>query len=107
MIFKQITDNIDKPFPIVIGKSFSFSFNLYARGYHAYINISNPVDGEILLCTREIDDFYDKYTVFIMRHSYVVGHVPMGLNKPFSNFLLLPGSVILCTATGKKINRMT
>ena len=37
MIFKQMTDNIDEPLPIVIDKANSFSFNSYARGYHAYI----------------------------------------------------------------------
>ena len=33
------------------------------------------------------------------------GHFPQGLNKAFSNFLSLPGSTILCTVTGKKVNR--
>ena len=36
MIFKQMTDNIDKPLPIVIDKTNSFLLNSYARGYHAY-----------------------------------------------------------------------
>ena len=38
-----MTDNIDEPSPIVIDKSSSFSFNSYARGYHAYMNVWNPV----------------------------------------------------------------
>ena len=56
MIFKQMTDNIDEPLPIVIDKANSFSFNSYARGYHAYMKIWNPVDGEVLVCTRETDN---------------------------------------------------
>ena len=37
MIFKQMTDNINEPFLIVIDKSYSFSFSSYARGYQVYI----------------------------------------------------------------------
>ena len=51
MIFKQRADNIDEPLPIVIDKANSFSFNSYARGYHAYMKIWYPVDGEVLVCT--------------------------------------------------------
>ena len=43
-----MTDNIDEPLPIVIDKANSFSFNSYARGYHPYMKIWNPVDGAVL-----------------------------------------------------------
>ena len=33
------------------------------------------------------------------------GHTPQGSNKAFSNFLSLPRSTIVCTVTGKKVNR--
>ena len=105
MIFKQMTDNIDEPLPIVIDKANSFSFNSYARGYHAYMKIWNPVDGEVLACTQETDNPHDNYTVSIIRNSYVVGHVPLGLSKTFSNFLSLPASTVLCIVTGKRLNR--
>ena len=59
MIFKQITDNIEEPLPIVIDKINYFSFSSYARGYHSYIKILNPVDGEVLVCTRENDNPHD------------------------------------------------
>ena len=45
MILKQMTDNIDEPLLIVIDEAICFSFDSYARGYHAYMNIWNPVDG--------------------------------------------------------------
>ena len=53
IIFKQMADNIDESFPIVIDKLNYFSFNLYARGYRVYIymNIWSPLDGEVLVCT--------------------------------------------------------
>ena len=97
--------NIDEPLPIVIDKTNSFSFNSYARGYHAYMKIWNPVDGAVLVCTRETEDPHDNYAVCIIRNSYVVDHVPLGLSKTFSNFLSLPVSTMLCIVTGKIINR--
>ena len=105
MIFKQMTDNIDEPLPIVTDKANSFSFNSYARGYHAYMKIWNPVDGEVLVCTRETDNPHDNYAVSIIRNSYVVDHVPLGLSKTFSNFLFLPASTMLCIITGNRLNR--
>ena len=97
--------NIDEPLPIVLDKTNSFSFNSYARGYHAYMKIWNPVDGAVLVCTRETEDPHDNYAVCIIRNSYVVDHVPLGLSKTFSNFLSLPVSTMLCIVTGKIINR--
>ena len=79
MIFKQMTDNIDEPLPIVIDKANSFSFNSYAT--------------------------HDNYAVSIICNSYVVGHVPLGLRKTFSDFLSLPASTMLCIVTGKILNR--
>ena len=102
---KIMTDNIDKPSPIVIDKANSFSLKSYARGYHAYMKIWNPVDGAVLVCTRETDNPHDNYTVSIIRNLYVVGHVPLGLSKTFSNFLSLPVSTMLCIVTGKRLNR--
>ena len=93
------------PFLIVIVKANSFSFNSYARGYHAYMKIWNPVDRAVLVCTRETDNPHDNYAVCIIRNSYVVDHVPLGLSKTFSNFLSLPVSTMLCIVTGKIINR--
>ena len=97
-----MTDNIDEPLPIDIDKANSFSFNSYARGYHAYMKIWNPVDGTVLVCTRETDNPHDNYAVSIIRNSYVVGQVPLGLSKTFSNFLSLSVSTIV---TGKRLNR--
>ena len=105
MIFKQMTDSIDEPLPIVIDKANSFSFNSYARGYHAYMKIWNPVDAEVLVFTRETDNPHGNYAVSIIRNSYIVGHVPLGLSKTFSNFLSLSASTMLCIVTGKRLNR--
>ena len=100
-----MTDNVDEPLPIAIAKANSFSFNSYARGYHAYMKIWNPVDGAVLVCTRETDNPHNNYAFSIIRNPYVVGHVPLGLSKTFSNFLSLPVSTMLCIVTGKRLNR--
>ena len=63
------------------------------------------VDGAVLVCTRETEDPHDNYAVCIIRNSYVVDHVPLGLSKTFSNFLSLPVSTMLRIVTGKIINR--
>ena len=100
-----MTDNIDEALPSVIDKANSFSFNSYARAYHAYTKIQNPVDGAVLVCTRETDNPHDDYAASIICNSYVVGHAPLGLSKSFSNFLSLPVSTMLCIVTGKRLNR--
>ena len=102
---KIMTDNIDEPLPNFIDKANSFSFNSDARGYHAYMKIRNPVDGAVLVCTRETDNPHYNFAVSIIRNSYVLGHVPLGLNKTFSNFLSLPVSTMLCIVTRKRLNR--
>ena len=58
-----------------------------------------------MVCTRETDNPHDNYAVSIIRNSYAVGHVPLGLSKTFSNFLSLPVSTMLCIVTGKRLNR--
>ena len=101
-----MTDNIDEPLPIVIDKANSFSFNSFARGYHTYIKIWNPVDGAVFVCTwGETDNPHDNYAVSIIRIWNVVGHVPLGLSKIFSNFLSLPVSTMLCIVTEKRLDR--
>ena len=100
-----MTDNIDEPLPIASDKANSFSFNSYARGSHAYMKTWNPVDGAVLVCTREADNSHDNYAVSIICSLYVVGHVPLSLSKTFSNFLSLPVSTMLCIVTGKRLNR--
>ena len=69
------------------------------------MKIWNPVDGEVLVCTRETDNPHDNYAVSIIRNSCVIGHVPLGLSKTFSNFLSLPASTMLCIVPGKRLNR--
>ena len=57
-----------------------------------HMKIWNPVDGAVMVCTRETDNPHDNYAVSMIRNSYVVGHVLLGLSKTFSHFLSLPVS---------------
>ena len=68
------------------------------------MKIWNTVDGAVLVCTQVTDNSHDNYAVSIIRCSYVVGHVPRGLSKAFSNFLSLPVSTMLCIVNGKRLN---
>ena len=83
-----MTDNIDEPLPIATDKSNSFSFNSYSRGYHAYTKIWNPVDGAVLVCTRETDNPHDNNALSIIRNSYVIGHVPRLFQTSFLSLYL-------------------
>ena len=69
------------------------------------MKIWNPVDGAVLVCTRETDNLHDNYAVSIIRNFCVEGHVPLGLSEPFSNLFSLPVSTVLCIVTGKRLNR--
>ena len=104
IIVEQMTNNIDEPFSIVIYKLNSFSFNSNARGYHVYINIWNPVNTEVLVFPRETDNRHDNYSASTMYNLYIVWHISLILRKAFWNVLLLPGSTVLYTVTGQKIN---
>ena len=99
-----MSDNVDEPFLIVTDKANSFSSNSYAIGYHAYMKIWNSVDRAFLVCTGETDNPHDNYAVSIIRNSYVVGHISLGLRKTFSDFLSFPVSTKLYIVTRKKIN---
>ena len=72
IIFNQMANNIDEPFPIVIYKLNCFSFNLNARGYHGYINIWNPLNREVLVFTRETDNRHNNYSASTMYNLYIV-----------------------------------
>ena len=59
----------------------AFQFDSYVRGYHAYMNIWEPLLGECLKCVKEPTNEVDKHVVAVVRinslsKEVVVGHVP-------------------------------
>ena len=54
--------------PIYIEKDWiMYEYNSFARGYHAYMNIWNPLVGETMKCRQEPSNEVDKNDVAIIR----------------------------------------
>ena len=51
-----------------------------ARGYHVYCAIWSAALGEILQRERELDNVYDRYTAYVMRHGTIIGHIPQRIS---------------------------
>ena len=97
--------------PTIIEKSLvTYEYDSFARGYHVYMNIWNPLIGEILKCKREPTNEVDKHAVSIMRSDSlgkesVVGHIPHSISKFSSMFLTIPSTAIEVEVLGKRLNR--
>ena len=65
------------------------------RGFHIYIYKETwaPEEGEMLQCSRETDNVDDRYAVAMMKHGYVVGHVPRVISTPCAIFIRRGGSI--------------
>ena len=88
----------------------AFQFDSYVRGYHAYMNIWEPLLGECLKCVKEPTNEVDKHAVAVFRinsltKEVVVGHVPKFISMIVSMFLSLPGCTLSIEVTGKRVNR--
>ena len=59
----------------------------FVRGVHAYKDIWEPREEEVLLLKREPDNVEDKFAVAVMKSGAVVGHVPKTLAPIISQFL--------------------
>ena len=82
--------------PIIIEKNLvTYEYDSFASGYHAYMDIWNPLIGEILKCKREPTNEVDKHAVAITRSNSLgkesfVGHIPQNISKFSSMFLMIP-----------------
>ena len=96
--------------PIIIDKDLvTYEYNSFARGLHVYMDIWNPVIGEILKYKREPTNEVDKYVVAIMcsdslGKESVVGHIPHNISKFSSMFLTIPSIAIEVEVLGKRVN---
>ena len=77
----------------------------HIRGYHAYMGIWNPVQGQTLLVKRELTKAKDKNAVGVFLEDVVVGHVPHNLAPRLSQFLRRDVNKAFVEVTGQKINR--
>ena len=79
--------------------------NSFVRGYHAYIDVWNPVQGEVLLVKREPTNCIDPNAVAVCKEDIVVGHVPNSVAKTLSQFLRRDFNKAFAEITGDKVNR--
>ena len=77
----------------------------YVRGYHAYMDVWTPIQGQILLVRREPTNIKDKNAVGVFLEDVIVGHVPHNLATRFSQFLQRDVNKAFAEVTGGKVNR--
>ena len=108
----MITEEMyETQFPIIIGKNLAtYEYDSFARGYHMYMDIWNPLIGMILRCKREPANEMDKHAITIMRsnslgkESSVVGHIPENVSKFSLMFLMTLFTSTEVEVAGKKLN---
>ena len=76
----------------------------FVRGYHAYMDIWTPEEGERLNLIREPDNIKDKYAVSVMKDCLAVGHVPYNLAPRISQFLKRDINKAFAEVKSKQIN---
>lgn len=77
----------------------------YVRGYHAYQEKWNPMQGDVLQLVREPTNATDKLAVAIIKNGDVVGHVPYNLAPTLSQFLKRDFNKAMAEVTGERVNR--
>ena len=96
---------------IIIDKDLvTYEYDSFARGFHVYMDIWNPVIGEILKRKRDPTNEVVKHAVAIMcsdslGKESVVGHIPHNISKFSSMFLTIPSTAIEVEVLGKRVNR--
>ena len=93
--------------PILIDMNLvRWSISSYLRGYHAYMNIWNPLVGDdALFCRKENANVHDAHAVAIIVGNNIVGHVPENICGFFWRFLSLPQTTIRAEVVGPRVNR--
>ena len=59
----------------------------YVRGYHEYMGVWNPIQGQTLLLKQEPTNAKDKNAVAVLLEDQIVGHVPHNVALYFPQFL--------------------
>ena len=77
----------------------------YVRGYHAYMDVWTPIQGQTLLVRREPTNSKDKNAVSVYLEDMIVGHVPQNLAARLSLFLRRDMNKAFAEVKGDRINR--
>jgi len=80
----------------------SFSVQSVIRGYHVYKAIWDAtIDGEVLLCEREVGNIHDTFAVAVKKDGVIIGHCPRKISSLCSIFIRRGGS-ITCQVSGSR-----
>ena len=96
--------------PIYIEKDWiTYEYNSFARGYHAYMNVWNPLVEETLKCRQEPSNEVYKNAVAIIRSDSwekgtIAGHFRQNISKTLSMFLKVPNTSIEVQVVGKTLS---
>ena len=97
---------IERSIPLCIVKEKRYSFNLFVRGYHAYVDSWDPkVGNENLELVPKEDNEHDDFAAAIKFEDRVVGHVLKNLSKIMNRFTKIPSCSLRCKVTGKRVSR--
>lgn len=99
--------SIEEELPIILLKEYKLSSHV--KGYHAYMTIWEPKNGEFLETRLEPENEFDKYAVAVIKNSVVVGHLAKGKSGRFAktiSFFLRTSNDNSCKVevTGKRVN---
>ena len=83
----------------------SFIYDSCVRGYHEYKSIWDASVGEILHCSREVDNPNDDHAVTVSRRGVTVGHVPRYVSRGFSLFIHLGGNITATVVSTRRYSR--
>ena len=81
-----------------------FDIYLYVRGYHAYMDIWTPIQGQTLLVRREPTNSKDNNAVAVYLEDTIVGHLLHNLAPRLSKFLRRDVNKAFAEVTGGRVN---
>ena len=83
----------------------TFSISSSVRGYHVYKDIWEAAEGEVLPCTRELNNLQDPFAVAVKKDSTIVGHIPRLISAACSSFLRRNGMISCRVIGGRRYSR--
>ena len=76
----------------------------FVRGLHAYLELWEPVVGDILTLRREPTNDKDRLAVAVVKNDAAVGHMPYTLAPLISYFLMRAVNKGVVEITGERVN---
>ena len=83
----------------------SFIYDSCVRGYHEYKSIWDSSVGEILHCSRKVDNPNDDHEVAVIHRGVTVGHVPRYVLQGTSLFIQLGGNITATVVSTRRYSR--